>query len=61
LPGLAEAEMLFQIHADGLRASFPKPRIGRPATARRTPADRRVASKNGARRDEGQLELPHSS
>ena len=51
LPGLAEAEMLFQVQAPGLRGSFPRPR--RQPRARRPPAE--------PRRPPGdQLELPHS-
>jgi class 3 adenylate cyclase len=50
LPGLAEPEMLFQVQAPGLRASFPPPRSERQRRARRPPADRRVG--------DGQLELP---
>jgi len=51
LPGLAEAEMLFQVQAPGLRVSFPRPR--RQPRARRPPAE--------PRRPPGdQLELPHS-
>ena len=61
LPGLPEPEMLFQIHAGGLRASFPRPRTARAAARRRATAERRVPAKTGSRRDEGQLELPHSS
>jgi hypothetical protein len=53
--------MLFQIHAGGLRASFPRPRTARGAAPRRPPAERRVPAKTGSRRDEGQLDLPHSS
>jgi class 3 adenylate cyclase len=50
LPGLAEPEMLFQVQAQGLRASFPPPRSERRRRARRPPADRRAG--------DGQLELP---
>jgi len=51
LPGLAEAEMLFQVQAPGLGVSFPRPR--RQPRARRPPAE--------PRRPPGdQLELPHS-
>ena len=34
LPGLPDAETLFQVQAKGLRAKFPKPRIARRSTAR---------------------------
>lgn len=51
LPGLAEPEMLFQVQASGLRASFPPPRSER--RRRRAPADGRAAHS-----DEGQLDLP---
>jgi class 3 adenylate cyclase len=52
LPSLAEAEMLFQVQAPGLRASFPRPR--RQASARRPSAEPRK------RPQTDQLELPHS-
>src|SRR5438105_13528304 len=51
LPGLAEAEMLFQVQAPGLRVRFPRPR--RQPRARRPPAEPRRAPGD-------QLELPHS-
>jgi len=47
LPGLPDAEELFQVHAQGLRASFPPPRI-----------TRRSAPRRPSRPDESQLELP---
>jgi class 3 adenylate cyclase len=50
LPGLAEPEMLFQVQAPGLRASFPPPRSERRRRVRRPLADRRAG--------DGQLELP---
>jgi class 3 adenylate cyclase len=50
LPGLSEAETLFQVQATGLRVSFPRPRTGRGSALRRQPDVRRV---------EAQLELPH--
>jgi class 3 adenylate cyclase len=53
LPGLPDAEMLFQVQARGLRVDFPRPRIGRRSAPRREPDDRRAG-----RREEGQLELP---
>lgn len=34
LPGLPDAEALFQVQAKGLRSRFPKPRIGRRSTPR---------------------------
>jgi class 3 adenylate cyclase len=34
LPSLPDVETLFQVRAKGLRATFPKPRIGRRSTAR---------------------------
>jgi class 3 adenylate cyclase len=51
LPGLPDAEMLFQVQAPGLRVKFPRPRTGRPPVRRRQPAESR-----GDR--ERQLELP---
>jgi class 3 adenylate cyclase len=53
LPGLPEAEMLFQAQARGLRVNFPRPRTGRHSAPRRQPDDRRIG-----RPREGQLELP---
>lgn len=50
LPGLPDAEALFQVQASGLRVTFPPPRTGRRPTPRR--ADGRP------RRQEAQLELP---
>jgi class 3 adenylate cyclase len=43
LPGLPDAETLFQVQAKGLRSGFPKPRIGRRSTSR-------AAGKAGSRR-----------
>jgi class 3 adenylate cyclase len=40
LPGLPDAETLFQIQAKGLRSAFPKPRIGRRSTPRTTARSR---------------------
>jgi class 3 adenylate cyclase len=54
LPGLPEPEPLFQVHAQGLRATFPALRTGRRSVARRL-------SDDGDRRASGeksQLELP---
>ena len=53
LPGLPDAERLFQVQAQGLRINFPRPR-----TRRRQPDDRRVGPENRMRPEEGQLELP---
>src|SRR5688572_14505926 len=53
LPGLAEPEMLFQVQARGLHATFPPPRSERKRGPRRPPADHRPA-----RAETGQLELP---
>ena len=53
LPGLAEPEMLFQVQAPGLRATFPPPRSERKRGPRRPSEDRRPP-----RADTGQLELP---
>jgi class 3 adenylate cyclase len=50
LAGLPDPEPLFQVQAQGLRASFPPPRIGRTAAARRPSPVRRA--------DTAQLELP---
>jgi len=55
LRGLRDAETLFQVQAQGLRASFPPPRADRGSAPRRQdggPADR-------ARPAGTQLELPH--
>ena len=57
LPGLPDAEMLFQVQAQGLRVSFPRPRIGRRPAPR--PRDERRASLDDRRRPrDAQLELP---
>src|SRR5256714_579948 len=53
LPGLPDAERLFQVQAQGLRLKFPRPRTGR-----RQPADRRAGPDTRMRAGEGQLELP---
>jgi class 3 adenylate cyclase len=42
LPGLPEAETLFQVQAEGLLANFPRPRTGRRSAAR--PASRRPSA-----------------
>jgi class 3 adenylate cyclase len=51
LAGLPQPEPLFQVQAQGLRASFPGPRSGRRVTARRPPEVRRAGP-------DKQLELP---
>ena len=55
LPGLPDAEVLFQVQAHGLRVSFPRPRTGRRSVPRQPPDDRRVDRMRPA---ETQLELP---
>ena len=58
LPGLPDAEMLFQVQAQGLRVTFPRPRTGRHSVPRRQADDRRARLENRMRPEEGQLELP---
>jgi len=58
LPGLPDVEMLFQVQAQGLRVTFPRPRTGRHSVPRRQPDDRRARLENRRRPEEGQLELP---
>jgi class 3 adenylate cyclase len=58
LPGLPDPELLFQVQADGLRASFPRPRTGRRPAPRREPDDRRAGRQDTGRPAAGQLELP---
>ncbi len=58
LPGLPDAEMLFQVQAQGLRVTFPRPRTGRHSVPRRQADDRRARLENRRRPEEGQLELP---
>jgi class 3 adenylate cyclase len=53
LPGLPDAEALFQVQARGLRVAFPPPRVQHRTGARRRPADGRAD-----RPETGQLELP---
>ena len=53
LPGLPDAERLFQVLAQGLRLKFPRPRSGR-----RPPDDARAGPENRMRAAAGQLELP---
>ena len=57
LAGLPDPEPLFQAHTDGLRASFPRPRPGRRAPARK-PDARRTGRAHRPRPASGQLELP---
>ena len=54
LAGLTEAEMLFQVQAPGLRATFPALRSGRRSVARRASDGRDADSKKE------QLELPQA-
>jgi class 3 adenylate cyclase len=56
LPGLPDPDVLFQVLAQGLQASFSRPRAARGAVLR-PPADRRAGRKR-ERADQGQLELP---
>jgi class 3 adenylate cyclase len=51
LPGLPDAEVLFQVQAQGLRLNFPPPRTGRRPAPRRRPKDRTSPG-------HGQLQLP---
>jgi len=61
LPGLLEAEALFQVLARGLRGEFPPPRSQRGAAARRSAVARtRRDAQTPARQSAGQLELPQS-
>ena len=61
LPGLLEAEALFQVLARGLRGEFPPPRSQRGAAARRSAVARtRRDARAPARQSAGQLELPQS-
>ena len=55
LPGLAEAEALFQAQAQGLRVKFPRPRTARSSIPRRRDG---VAPAKRSRLADGQLELP---
>ena len=61
LAGLPDAEMLFQVQAQGLRARFPKPRIRASSTPRRQPAARPATRGKPARPASIQLELPEAS
>jgi class 3 adenylate cyclase len=58
LPGLPEAETLFQVQAPGLRVTFPRPRIQRRAAPGRPTDDRRATPSSRIRPEGGQLELP---
>jgi class 3 adenylate cyclase len=58
LPGLPDAEMLFQVHTQGLRASFPRPRTARRSASRRQPDERSGERTNRLRPADSQLELP---
>jgi class 3 adenylate cyclase len=58
LPGLPEAETLFQVQAPGLRVTFPRPRIQRGAAPGRPTDDRRATPSSRIRPEGGQLELP---
>jgi class 3 adenylate cyclase len=59
LPGLPDAETLFQVQAQGLRATFPRPRTGRRRSVPRRPPDGRGGGlEKRMRPEEAQLELP---
>jgi class 3 adenylate cyclase len=49
LPGLPEIETLYQVRAKGLRATFPKPRIGKTARPPGAPGRPSKASKRARR------------
>ena len=57
LPGLPDAEALFQVQAHGLRVGFPRPRIGRRPGPGQVD-DRRAGPDSRMRPHETQLELP---
>jgi class 3 adenylate cyclase len=61
LPGLPDAETLFQVLASGLRVGFPRPRIARRSVRRQEPDDHGSGLANRMRPGEGQLELPQPS
>jgi class 3 adenylate cyclase len=61
LPGLPDAEALFQAQAQGLRVKFPSPRTGRSSTPRRPRDDGRVEPEKRSRPADRQLELPGGS
>jgi class 3 adenylate cyclase len=58
LPGLPDAEMLFQATATGLRASFPPPRVRRASAERGRRGRARAATGASSRPAGRQLELP---
>jgi class 3 adenylate cyclase len=58
LPGLPDAETLFQAQAQGLRVKFPSPRTGRSSIPRRRRDDGGVEPAKRSRSADGQLELP---
>jgi class 3 adenylate cyclase len=58
LPGLPEAETLFQVQATGLRVSFPRPRTAPRSALRRPPGARRAGPERRTLSDQAQLELP---
>ena len=58
LPGLPDAEALFQVQGQGLRPSFPPPQTSRRSSPRRPSNARRAGSKDRAQTDNAQLELP---
>jgi class 3 adenylate cyclase len=58
LPGLPDAEPLFQVRAPGLRVNFPRPRTGRRSAPGRPADDRRAGAEKRTRPGEAQLELP---
>jgi class 3 adenylate cyclase len=55
LPGLADAEALFQVQASGLRVTFPPPRAGRSTVRRRAGGG---PDARGPASEQAQLELP---
>jgi class 3 adenylate cyclase len=57
LPGLPDAEALFQVQAHGLRVAFPGVRKGR-STVRRPPAGGRIGLRQRTASEQAQLELP---
>jgi class 3 adenylate cyclase len=58
LPGLPDAEILFQVQAQGLRLGFPPPRTGRRPAPRHRPKDRQDGRGDRTPAGHGQLELP---
>jgi class 3 adenylate cyclase len=60
LPGLVEPEPLFQVQAAGLRASFPRPRVQRGATARGRGQKGAEGRGGRVRAVGGQMELPEA-